>query len=87
MRYKLNRDQDLFDEAGEFAWAIRRLDDEITVIRDNPKNGSLSMWVFAPLDLDPDFIEESIRSGMSMQDDIYYDDAGGEHQWEVVIRS
>ena len=45
------------------------------------------MWVFAPLDLDPDFIEESIRSGMSMQDDIYYDDAGGEHQWEVVIRS
>ena len=80
-------DQDLFDEAGEFAWAIRRLDDEIDVIRDNPNNGKLSMWVYAPLDLDPDFIEESIRSGMSMQDDIFYDNAGGEHQWEVVIRS
>lgn len=80
-------DQDLFDEAGEFAWAIRRLDDEITVVRDNPENGQLSMWVFAPLELDAEYIEQSIRSGMSMQDDIWYDDAGGEHQWEVKIRS
>ena len=45
------------------------------------------MWVFAPLELDAEYIEQSIRSGMSMQDDIWYDDAGGEHQWEVKIRS
>ena len=80
-------DQDLFDEAGELAWAIRRLDEEITVVRDNPENGQLSMWVFAPLELDAEYIEQSIRSGMSMQDDIWYDDAGGEHQWEVIKRN